>query len=171
MLLWIKWVTAFFTPNQVKLKLLRVHLHDTIVVKDCSFWCIRLTHWCLPHVWLLYWANRKEELRLRDNNTYLRTSSPTWQSYRVKWTLLFQEECLPRPKDDGYTYKSPSFSSWSTVNGRAINHAFNISSCHSLILCVELTHCYWKFIGDFHHVIRSFSFSNNPELIVRLSMT
>ena len=30
-------------PSNVK-KLLRAHLHDTVLAYDCSFWCIRLTH-------------------------------------------------------------------------------------------------------------------------------
>ena len=62
-------------------------LHNTIVVYSCLFWCIQSTHWNLPDVFPLKWANRNQDVCLWRNIIYPRTTNAVRQSYRVNRPL------------------------------------------------------------------------------------
>lgn len=48
-----QWSSRYDKKNDVWFLKLRAYLHEMIIVSDCSFWWIRLTHWSLPEVLLL----------------------------------------------------------------------------------------------------------------------
>ena len=61
----------------------RVHLHDTTVVYDCSFSCIRYNHDSLQDQLQHQQANSNKELCFYDIIAYAKVKNRIRQSYRV----------------------------------------------------------------------------------------